>query len=680
MRRDLNCVKGNWTVDTKKLDKWAELLLDTGKRNNLINFKDTRTSTVEVLLPTPSDLFAKVGSPSPFEIFDPGLDDDEDENLVSSLKEQSETRKAALALARREAYLARYAKKIKRKNQLLPYNTSANPLVAVKNLAKKAREFVEETGVNVAYMAFGFIHWHEDGASLGDLRAPLLLVPIQLERASSISPFLLRSADDDIIVNPTFSYKLDAEYGIKLPEYEDEGLAAYLEKVGNLLAPLQWTVSSECKIGIFSFLKINMYRDLKDNVEAILANRNVRKLLDEPGNAEGPEDSVEADVTIQDPLIELHSVVDADSSQIEAIMMAKSGKSFVLQGPPGTGKSQTITNIIAECLSDGKKVLFVSEKMAALDVVYEKLRRAGLTEFCLQLHSHKANKKDVIAEIYRTLRTKKRVVSAKASTEVSIKKEVQRRLDLYASELHSQRPIIEKSLYQLFEAYSALRAVPEVLSPLPELSSKGSAYLAETTSLLEQYVDYIPTIGYDYRKNPWYGYINQDTSYQSKAGVESDLTAVVAFLEVLLPIQQELEEKCAIQCTNLKDTRIWNTILSFIVASKLITPALLDKARFNTVASVLQKLKEQSKPLLALRNTLSAEFDDGIYQLDGATCHKKLTKQFCGFFSRLFSSEYKQLIADLYSPQKAGRKPSYKKALAITARLAEFQQKKKSII
>lgn len=101
----------------------------------------------------------------------------------------------------------------------------------------------------------------------------------------------------------------------------------------------------------------------------------------------------ETAASVSDPLIELHSVVDADSSQIEAIEMAKSGKSFVLQGPPGTGKSQTITNIIAECLSDGKKVLFVSEKLAALNVVYDKLKQAGLAEFCLQLHSHKANKR-----------------------------------------------------------------------------------------------------------------------------------------------------------------------------------------------------------------------------------------------------------------------------------------------
>ncbi|MFR6424617.1 MAG: AAA domain-containing protein [Oscillospiraceae bacterium] len=112
-----------------------------------------------------------------------------------------------------------------------------------------------------------------------------------------------------------------------------------------------------------------MYRDLKDNAAAIVQNQNVRLLLGEPVDAERMMGEDAAARPVTNPLIELHSVVDADSSQIEAIEMAKSGKSFVLQGPPGTGKSQTITNIIAECLGDGKKVLFVSEKLAALNVV-----------------------------------------------------------------------------------------------------------------------------------------------------------------------------------------------------------------------------------------------------------------------------------------------------------------------
>ena len=499
-------------MNTRKLDKWADLLLDTGKRNNLINFKDTRTSTVEILFPSSDALFKKIDGLASFEVFDPKII----ENNPEYEQNQIETSENIDASSKKAAFLSKYSGKLKRQNQILLYNATTNPLTALKNIDKKAREFIEETGVNVAYMAFGFIHWKESDSSNYVFRAPILLVPVQLEQASAVEPYFIKSTEDDIIVNPTFAYKIEAEYGVKLPDYNDEDLADYLEKVKPLIKKLQWTITPECKIGIFSFLKINMYRDLKDNATTILSNRNVRQLLGEPVDAEENKEDSEATTQVADPLIELHSVVDADSSQIEAIELAKSGKSFVLQGPPGTGKSQTITNIIAECLSDGKKVLFVSEKLAALNVVYEKLDQVGLSEFCLQLHSHKANKKEVIADICHTLRTRKSTISSKADIEIELKKKAERQLDAYATELHKQRPVIEKSLYQLYEAYAALRFMPNVEWTIPQLSSKGKMYLTETTPLLEQYVDYIPSIGYDYRKNPWYGYINQDTSYDVK--------------------------------------------------------------------------------------------------------------------------------------------------------------------
>lgn len=692
-------------MDTKKLDKWADLLLDTGKRNNLINFKDTRASTVEVLLPSSDVLFEKVDGTASFEVFDPKIveeDGDSEESCapeqlqigtpeepsepeqlqIGTPKEPSEPEQLQIEMSEKSdasggkaAFLAQYSGKIKRQNQILLYNAATNPLTAVKNIDKKAREFIEETGVNVAYMAFGFVHWKESVASNYVFHAPILLVPIQLEQASAVEPYFIKSAEDDIIVNPTFSYKMDAEYGVKLPEYNDEGLTAYLEKVKRLVAKLQWTVTAECKIGIFSFLKINMYRDLKDNAKAILANQNVRQLLGEPTGTEKLYGDEGTAGFVVDPLIELHSVVDADSSQIEAIEMAKTGKSFVLQGPPGTGKSQTITNIIAECLGDGKKVLFVSEKLAALNVVYDKLKQAGLAEFCLQLHSHKANKKDVIADICHTLRTGKSAVSSKADAEIAIKEKAQHQLDAYAVELHKLRPVIEKSLYQLYESYAAFRSTPDVEYPIPQLASKGESYLIETAALLEQYADYIPSIGYDYRKNPWYGYINQDTSYQSKNEVKGDLSAVSQFLQVLIPLQQEISEKYKIQCTSVEDAQLWSSFFGFAATSKLITPSLLNRERFDAVNSALHKLQAQSADIMAARSVLGAVFDDDIYKLDGAAYHKKLTKQFGGIFSRLFNAEYKQLITDLRLCKKDGKKPAYNEAVSMTERLAYYQQK-----
>ncbi len=662
-------------MDTKKLDKWAELLLDTGKRNNLINFKDTKTSSTEVLFPSSDVLFEKIDGSASFEVFDPKIieTDNEYEDNSETAQLKITDQEEADTLKGKAAFLNQYSGKIKRQNQILLYNTGVNPITAVKNIDKKARQFVEETGVNVAYMAFGFIHWKESEASNYIFRAPILLVPIRLEQTSAIKPYFIKLEEDDIIVNPTFSYKMNAENGIKLPDYNDEGLNAYLEKVRSIVKKLQWAVTSECKISIFSFLKINMYRDLKDNAAKILANSNVRRLLGEPINNNANDNITSTPVA--NPLIELHNVVDADSSQIEAIEITKSGKSFVLQGPPGTGKSQTITNIIAECLSDGKKVLFVSEKLAALNVVYDKLKQTDLAEFCLQLHSHKANKKDVIADICHTLRTGKSAVSSKAGAEIAIKEKAQRQLDDYAVELHKQRPIIEKSLYQLYESYSAYRNMPDIEWYASWISSKGETYLTETASLLEQYVDYIPSVGYDYRKNPWYGYINQDTSFQTKIEVKNDLHSIVQLMQELMPLQKEISEKYEIQCTSIEDARIWNNFFGFAASSKLVTPSLLNRQQFDIVNTALHELQAKSSDILSYRLSLDNVFDDDIYKLNGKEYYKKLTKQFEKKYSRILNTEYKKLVKDLRLCKKDGKKLSYNEAVTMTEKLSYYQQK-----
>lgn len=655
-------------MGVKKLDKWADLLLDTGKRNNLINFKDSKASTVEVLLPAADALFEKIGESVSFEVFDPRdvEEDDESEQKQIEESEQSEISKKA-------AFFSKYSGKIKRR-QILLYNAATHPVAALKNVDKKARSFIEETGVNVAYMAFGFIHWKE--SDFPDVfRAPILLVPIQIKQDFIAASYFIDFTEEDIIVNPTFSYKLDAEYGMRLPDYNDEGLTAYLGKVKDIVKRLQWTVTAECKIGIFSFLKINMYRDLKDNAALILKNKNIRILLGESIDAEQISEDEKAFKPDKNPLIDLHSVTDADSSQIDAIEFAKSGKSFVLQGPPGTGKSQTITNIIAECLSDGKKILFVSEKLAALNIVYRNLNKAGLSDFCLQLHSHKAKKQTVIADICQTLRTKKSVVSSKAEDEIAVKRKTQKQLDAYDSELHAIRPVIGKSLYHLYEAYSAFRSMPDVKLPFAQIASKDETYLLETTLLLEQYADYIPSVGRDYKKNVWYGYINQDTSYETKTAVKSDLVAASQILQASISLQQKISENYGVQCAYVEDMRFWNEFFDFAATSQIITPSLLKKETFDTASSALKELQALSSDILYSRSILNAAFDNRIYELDGTAYHKKLTKQFSNLFSRLFNGEYKRIVNDMRSLKKNGKRVSYLEAVATANRLSHCQRK-----
>lgn len=662
-------------MDTKKLEMWAKLLLDTGKRNNLVNFKDTKASTVEVVLPEISSVFQKLENETTFEVYDPKLTEEEDEDYNNKISEENEgEQEEALKRMKREEYINRYASRIRKSNQLLLYNGNTNPLHVLKNIEKKARAHIEETGVGVVYMAFGFVHWKETDDSKYTYKAPILLAPIILKNESSVSSWEIKMTTDDMVVNPTFRFKLESEQGITLPEYDEEGLSVYVEKVREFVSKLGWTVTTECKIGIFSFLKMNMYQDIKENLEMIKNNNNVRMLLGE--SFERQTVSIErGEHHLENPLIELHNVVDADSSQIEAVEMAKSGVSFVLQGPPGTGKSQTITNIIAECLYDGKKVLFVSEKQAALNIVYERLKQAGLDEFCLELHSHKANKKDVISELCHTLRTSKTAVSKSAVQEIETKKKKQKELDEYEAELHRPREVIHKTLYQLYDAYAACRTAPKLKYMIRDIGHKGEEYLKDTMDLLRQYIDFVPSIGYQYKGNPWYGYINQDTSYQNKEHVRDALIQVLGALEEFESLQYELQKAYEINCNSLSQAVLWERFFALAAESTVLTPAFLERKECCRLLEELQALGNLAESINTIRLALDAEYDEGIYQINGEEYYKKLTRQFTNIFTRIFNGEYRQIVNNVRLCNKKGKKEKYSALTALMEKLADFQTK-----
>lgn len=665
-------------MDTKKLEKWANLLLDVGKRNNLINFKDTKASTVEIVLPTSEDLFEKVDTTASFEVFDPKIIDDEDEdykdNDASSTGQETTDLEGKPEKLNRNEFIETYSSYIRKNSQVLLYNSNVNPVNALKNIDKKARGFIEETGVNVAYIAFGFIHWKESENSQYVFRAPVLLAPVTFSNESAISPWFIKLTEADVVVNPTFSFKLESEYGMKMPAYEDEGLTDYLDKIEKQVSKLGWTVSRESKIGIFSFLKINMYRDLIDHQNAILANNNVRMLLGESYENESPAFE-NGEYKLENPLIELHNVIDADSSQIEAIEMAKSGLSFVLQGPPGTGKSQTITNIIAECIYDGKKVLFVSEKQAALNVVYDKLRKAGLEEFCLELHSYKSNKKDVINDLCKTLKTAKTAVSPSVADEIEKKSKSQNELDSYEIELHKPREVINKSLYQLYDDFARCRKAPDVKVHIEDIENKGDSHINIANNLLAQFVDFIPSIGYQYKNNAWYGYINQDTSYQMREDMKACISEIIQVLTEYIELESLIDAKYGIACNSLNQTSLWENFFSLASESDILTPSFLEQAACSYLLERLTEMEQLSNEIVPIRNKINELYDEEIYKLDAENVYKRLTRQYTSTIGRLFSSEYKKLISDIRINKKDGKKPSYKAAIDLTNDLSIYHAK-----
>lgn len=278
-------------------------------------------------------------------------------------------------------------------------------------LYRTARSALSEGGANTLFLALGFLVWNRETDTRKRFRAPLVLVPVTLNRKSMRAGFTLTLHDDEARFNPTLVQMLRQDFNLELPVFhgdlpkDEHGLDidGIWHQVSNAIKEIGgWDVSQDVVLSTFSFAKYLMWKDLVDRTGHLRRNPVVQHLMD------SPRDPYPSAVPFPDPAgLDRHDPQDtfcplpADSSQLSAVMAAANGKDFVLIGPPGTGKSQTIANIIAQCLAEQKTVLFVAEKIAALDVVYRRLRDVGLGEFCLELHSSKARKLDVIQQLGR---------------------------------------------------------------------------------------------------------------------------------------------------------------------------------------------------------------------------------------------------------------------------------------
>lgn len=274
-----------------------------------------------------------------------------------------------------------------------------------------AKTYIEDQGVNILYLGIGQLKWYEDENSDKERYAPLILIPVFLKRTSALARFTLEALEEESSENLSLGARL-SEFGIKFPELtieHDFKPSDYFRKVEDQIGSFdRWEVIPDAMVlGFFSFSKFLMYRDLDcENwpEDTNISNHPlVRGLLSEGFESSDelfPEDAnIDEIISVE----RLSHVVDADSSQALAIEEIRKGKNLIIQGPPGTGKSQTITNIISTAVLDGKTVLFVAEKMAALDVVKRRLDEQGLSPIALELHSHKTNKKTFLEELKRTL-------------------------------------------------------------------------------------------------------------------------------------------------------------------------------------------------------------------------------------------------------------------------------------
>ena len=306
-----------------------------------------------------------------------------------------------------------------------------------------ARTAQQEMGVNLLHMAIGFLEWYETSTAEKPLLAPLLLYPADLERkpvkGKGQYRYFLRGEQDPVI-NITLRQRLAKQFNLIVPELEEQDTPETY--MGKMLAVVQelprWKIRRFATLGLFSFSRLAMYNDLdpaKWGGDAKFSSTGVLGQLFGRKEASAPHAD---NYDLEDPIIEAELpllIRDADSSQHRAIIDVMRGRSFVIKGPPGTGKSQTIANIIAANLAKGKSVLFVAEKAAALDVVKKRLDEAGLGDFCFELHSTKAKKADILANLERRLNLKLLTQTLATDGAINELRSLRQRLSLYAEKM-----------------------------------------------------------------------------------------------------------------------------------------------------------------------------------------------------------------------------------------------------
>ena len=327
------------------------------------------------------------------------------------------------------------------------------------NIYNRSRAIFEEQGFHVLYLALGFLHYSEGRMGKKWMKAPLILIPVELRRMGRTREFRVTWTGEEVTTNLTLQARLIAESDLALPDLQmpesKHDIDRYLDQVVEAIEGRKgWKVFDEMHLDVFNFRRFIMYRDLDPTkLKPSQGGDLVRSIFNPvlPCNNDSIQEH-EVD-EIVDPF-ESFSILDADSSQVAVIETVKKGSCLLVEGPPGTGKSQTIANMIAELIADGRKVLFVSEKMAALEVVKGRLDSCGLGDYCLEIHSDKMRKSALLSELRTSLHLDP-PEKGKADRDLSELVRLRNELNGYVTELHSEIGVRDLTVYDLYSMKTA---------------------------------------------------------------------------------------------------------------------------------------------------------------------------------------------------------------------------------
>lgn len=473
-----------------RLESWKRQLIDLSRRNRLLNYRPTRASTVEIVDEVPQIVLRHLLAGGTFR-FDPKPEPGGPDIFDGEAEEDGrnwETGRALVAAGGDE--VEEHHRDDRLQTTLVEKRLEANLLA----IFRRAEESIEEQGVNTLFLVLGMLEWHEGGDPGTVSRAPLLMVPVALRRQTAASDFVLTAGDDEPFLNPALAEKLRLDFRIQLadlPEFTDDlDVEQVFDRIRDALSGFPtWRLTSDMALGLFSFQKFIMYRDLERNEGLFREHPIIRAVCGEgeAGAAAGlPPEVAEADLDEEMAPWSSVQVLDADSSQQRAVLAVKKGHDLVIEGPPGTGKSQTITNLVADALHDGKTVLFVAEKMAALEVVKSRLEHdAGLGGYVLELHSNKASKREFVETLTRAL-DRVETGNGDHAEDLARLKRLTGELREYVVQLHAPLPPLGKSPYEGIAALASLEEAARLRTRLPGVGEASAEDLSLACERLDR--------------------------------------------------------------------------------------------------------------------------------------------------------------------------------------------------
>ncbi|MBE6515626.1 MAG: DUF3320 domain-containing protein [Methanocorpusculum parvum] len=634
-----------YTMTTGKsdLEELRNRLLDLTLRNNLLNYKPSAARSIEIIESNLAGIYNTLILDEKGMKFHPGEKD------TSSAPEEKNIWKYPI-----------FSKSSKHTDSTLatPY-TDIELRKKLYSLQNKSRTVFEEQGYPTLYLALGFVQWTENESSK-QLKAPLLLLPVDLERQKIKENYTLRWTGEDPVVSLSLSAKF-AEQGIELPDLGHPDTAAevgaFFDAVEETIKSKGWTLCPEIVLDLFSFKKYVMFKDLDPASWGEDFSIEDNPLIDSIFNpTEAPAETADLPQTG-----ECFNIVDADSSQLAVIREAKAGKNLVVEGPPGTGKSQTIANMIAEMLAAGKTVLFVSEKMAALEVVKRRLDGAGLSRFCLELHSQTAKKVEFIRELERCIQhpTSPAAEACDTTKIDALKTE----LSGYCSELREPIGACGFSPYDLFGIREQYRYEFES-SPgrqnyrLPKVAVENASAITPedyqaAVSALADIESYLPSIlkdGETLSSHPW-AETRPGMILPSDRDEIHDLT--VAYrdgVERLVCAMRAVSDAAGIPLPHSEtDIPLMMEICRSLTSEFTATPEILSNRLWDNTEAV-DRLISRMKKLSETRRKLLGIFTPEIFDRNPARLYSEFMKYSeKNVISKLFSGDFKRLKEELRS-------------------------------